>query len=164
MKKINGHAPKNRKNGKHTSPSLGPVNNLEEYLQPDWWRRIFNSMYLKTDADVVEDKTITAFELDMFTGILGLSKEQKILDLACGQGRHALELARRGYMYVSGLDRSHYLINKAKQISQTEGLQANFKEGDARRLPYPTDNFDVVMILGNSFGYFETIDVYLMNT
>jgi D-alanine-D-alanine ligase len=158
MKKINGHAPKNRKNGKHTSPSLGPVNNLEEYLQPDWWRRIFNSMYLKTDADVVEDKTITAFELDMFTGILGLSKEQKILDLACGQGRHALELARRGYMYVSGLDRSHYLINKAKQISQTEGLQANFKEGDARRLPYPTDNFDVVMILGNSFGYFETID------
>lgn len=158
MKKTNGQAPKNRKNGKHTSPSLGPVNNLEEYLQPDWWRRIFNSMYLKTDADVVEDKTITAFELDMFTGILGLSKEQKILDLACGQGRHALELARRGYMYVSGLDRSHYLINKAKQISQTEGLQANFKEGDARRLPYPTDNFDVVMILGNSFGYFETID------
>jgi len=32
-----------------------------------------------------------------------------------------------------------------------------FREGDARKLPYPADTFDVVMLLGNSFGYFETI-------
>lgn len=32
---------------------LGPVSTLEEYVQPDWWRRIFNSLYFKTDADVI---------------------------------------------------------------------------------------------------------------
>ncbi|MFW5656249.1 MAG: methyltransferase domain-containing protein [Bacteroidota bacterium] len=154
MKKHNG----SKKNGKSIIPSYGPVSNLEEFLQPDWWRRIFNSMYLKTDADVVEDRSITATELDMFSRILELSPEDKILDLACGQGRHVLELARRGYKNLFGLDRSHYLINKAKQINAAEGLPVTFREGDARKLPFPTDNFDVVMILGNSFGYFERID------
>ncbi len=149
---------KNGKNGKQFPSTFGPVQNLEDHLQPDWWRRIFNSMYLKTDADVVEDLKITSFELDIFDNILGLSKEMAILDLACGQGRHTLELARRGFKNIYGLDRSHYLINRAKQISLNEGLVANFKEGDARKLPYSTDSFDVVMILGNSFGYFESID------
>ncbi|MBN1387640.1 MAG: methyltransferase domain-containing protein [Bacteroidales bacterium] len=158
MRNTNGLINRNKRNNKLISPSLGPVSNLEEYLKPDWWRRIFNSMYLKTDADVVEDKSITAFELDMFTGILNLKKEQSILDLACGQGRHSLELARRGFNHVYGLDRSHYLINKARQANQNEGLPVIFREGDARKLTYPTDTFDVVMILGNSFGYFESVD------
>lgn len=115
-------------------------------------------MYLKTDADVVEDEKLTGFELDLFTKILGLKPDHVILDLACGQGRHSLGLARRDFTSVFGLDRSHYLINKAKQANQKEGLSVNFKEGDARKLPYPTDTFDVVMILGNSFGYFESVD------
>lgn len=149
---------KNGKNGKQKVQAIGPVQNLEDYLQPDWWRRIFNSMYLKTDADVVEDSKITAYELDLFTQILDLPTEATILDLACGQGRHTLELARRGYKNVFGLDRSHFLINKAKQINLNENLTASFKEGDARKLPYPTDSFDAVMILGNSFGYFESIN------
>lgn len=143
-----------KKNGK----ILGPVSNLEQHLQSDWWRRIFNSMYLKTDADVVEDKTITQNEVTLFTEILNPDKNSKILDLACGQGRHALEMARRGFTGVSGLDRSHYLIQRAKSIAATENLTISLKEGDARKLPYPTDTYDHIMILGNSFGYFESID------
>jgi len=115
-------------------------------------------MYLKTDADVVEDMQITSKEVDLFTEILGVEKNMVILDLACGQGRHSLELARRGYRNLNGLDRSHFLIRKAKNISTAEQLNVNFKEGDARKLPYPTDTFDVVMILGNSFGYFESTE------
>ncbi len=152
----NTHKPK--KNGHQPHPSLGPVKNLEDYLLPDWWQRIFNSMYLKTDADVVDDKSITSFEVDMFSDILKLSEDSSILDLACGQGRHILELARRGHKNVFGMDRSHYLIRKAKQTNATEKLNVNFKEGDARKLPYASDSFDVVMILGNSFGYFESIE------
>jgi len=139
-------------------PSHGPVKNLEDYLLPDWWQRIFNSMYLKTDSDVVDDNEITRFEVEMFSDILGLNENSSILDLACGQGRHVLELARRGYKNLYGMDRSHYLIRKAKHTSLTEKLSVNFKEGDARKLPYPNDTFDVVMILGNSFGYFESIE------
>jgi len=143
-----------KKNGK----VLGPVSNLEQHLQSDWWRRIFNSMYLKTDADVVEDKIITQSEVSLFTDILKPDKTSRILDLACGQGRHSIEMARRGFLNVSGLDRSHYLIQRAKGIAVTENLPINFKEGDARKLPYPTDTYDCIMILGNSFGYFESID------
>ncbi len=149
---------KNKKNGTQSKASLGPVKNLEDYLLPDWWQRIFNSMYLKTDADVVEDGEITRFEVDMFSDILDLREETVILDLACGQGRHVLELARQGYKNLYGMDRSHYLIRKAKQTSNSEKLQVSFKEGDARKLPYANDTFDVVMILGNSFGYFESIE------
>jgi D-alanine-D-alanine ligase len=145
-----------KKNGKNGHAILGPVDNLEMHLRPDWWRRIFNSMYLKTDADVVDDKQITRNEVELFTSILNVPKESAILDLACGQGRHSIELAQRGFTNVTGLDRSHYLIRKAKTSMQQEGLKISFKEGDARKLPFPADTFDVVMILGNSFGYFES--------
>ena len=137
---------------------LGPVPNLEEYVTPDWWNRIFNYLYLKTDSDVVEDKNITTSEVNLFSQILNLSPEQKILDLCCGQGRHTLELGRRGFKNLEGLDRSHYLIRKAKTSAKKEGLSIRFREGDARKIPSPPDAFDVVMLLGNSFGYFETIN------
>jgi len=136
---------------------LGPVLNLEEYVKPDWWRTIFNSLYLKTDADVVEDHNITKQEVDLFSGILKLSPEDNIIDLCCGQGRHSLELARRGFKYIDGIDRSHYLIQKAKAKAKRDGLNVKFREGDARKLSYPPDRFDVAILLGNSFGYFETI-------
>jgi len=135
---------------------LGRVLDLEEHVQSDWWRAIFNSMYLKTDGDVVDDQDITRKEVDLLFKILRLSPEEGILDLCCGQGRHSLELTRRGFQNVEGLDRSHYLIQKARTQAKEEGLVVKFREGDARKLPYPPDTFEVVLILGNSFGYFET--------
>jgi len=138
------------------SKFLGPVEDLESYVKADWWRQIFNANYLRTDGDVVEDPSITKREIDLFLQALAPSKDSVILDLCCGQGRHTLELARRGYQNLFGLDRSHYLINRAKSISKKEGLKVTFKEGDARKLPFPNDKFDYVMIPGNSFGYFES--------
>ncbi len=137
---------------KKRKTTIGPVSNLEEYVKPDWWRNIFNSIYLKTDADIINDRDITKKEIDFFTQILNLSNEDRILDLCCGHGRHSIELANRGYRNVEGLDRSHYLIQRAKKVCP----YIKFREGDARKLSYPPDTFDVVMILGNSFGYFET--------
>jgi len=145
-------------NPKPPPKTLGPVLNLEEHVRADWWRRIFNALYLKTDSDVVNDQLITANEIDLFTQTLNLSPDADILDLCCGQGRHTLELARRGFGNVQGLDRSHYLIHRARTTAKKESLSIKFREGDARKLPHATDRFDVVMILGNSFGYFETIE------
>ncbi|MEX2738237.1 MAG: methyltransferase domain-containing protein [Candidatus Wukongarchaeota archaeon] len=147
-----------RAKGEQKRKILGPVSDLEAHVSSDWWRRIFNAIYLKTDSDVVDDQNITKREVDLFSEILKLSPEDRILDLCCGQGRHSLELAKRDFQNVDGLDRSHYLIQKAKSIAKKEGLNVKFREGDARKLPYPSDTFDDVMILGNSFGYFETIE------
>jgi D-alanine-D-alanine ligase len=155
MKTMLGNKPKPPKN---PIPKSGPVENLEQHLRPDWWKRIFNAMYLKTDADIVEDRHITETEVSMFSDILQLRPHEKVLDMACGQGRHLLELARRGQQELYGIDRSRFLIQRARNRARNEGLTVNFKEGDVRKLPYPADTFDVVTILGNSFGYFESTD------
>jgi len=149
--------PKRREKLRQLRKVLGPVQDFEQHVSPDWWRKIFNSLYLKTDGDVVEDGEITRQEVNLFSEILNLSPEDKILDLCCGQGRHSLELTSRGFKYVEGLDRSHYLIQKAKGRAKKEGIEVKFREGDARKLTYQTDTFDIVIILGNSFGYFETM-------
>ncbi|WP_440951835.1 methyltransferase domain-containing protein [Methanococcoides sp. FTZ1] len=138
--------------------SLGPVSHLEEHVNPEWWKKIFNSLYLKTDSDLVEDISITRQEVETFSKVLDLKPDSHILDLCCGQGRHSLELSRRGFRNVNGFDRSHYLIQKARNSAKKEGLAIKFREGDARKTPYGPDAFDSVMVLGNSFGYFETLE------
>ena len=135
---------------------LGPVENLESYVKADWWKHLFNANYLRTDGDVVNDNAITQTEVDVFEKILDVDKNVAMLDLCCGQGRHVMEFARRGFNGAQGFDRSHYLISRARAQAKKEGLSASFKEGDARKLPYKTNQFDVVTILGNSFGYFES--------
>lgn len=152
-----GKPPSRLRNPKSSVKVLGPVSRLEEHVHPNWWRRIFNSLYLKTDADVVDDLLITREEVSLFLDILNPSPDDRILDLCCGQGRHSLEFARRNYKNVEGLDRSHYLVERARSNAEKDALNVRFREGDARKLPYPTDSFDVVMILGNSFGYFESL-------
>jgi len=135
---------------------LGPVESLESYVKADWWRELFNANYLRTDGDLVADNDITRNEIDICTSILNPEKTDVILDLCCGQGRHSLELARRGFVQIYGLDRSHYLITRARKNNRAEGFSIHLREGDARLLPYAADTFDYIIILGNSFGYFES--------
>jgi len=136
--------------------SLGRVRDLEAHVPADWWNRIFGALYLKTDADVVDDADLTRADVDRVAELLKPGAEDRILDLCCGQGRHTLELARRGFKGTEGIDRSHFLIQRARRAARGEGLSTRFREGDARRLPYATDTFDHVVVMGNSFGYFET--------
>ena len=135
--------------------TLGPVSDLERHLPSDWWRTLFNSLYLETDGDVIENDRNTAEEVDLLIRSVGLQRNDRILDLCCGQGRHSLELARRGFTRVTGLDRSRYLIRLARKRAKQRGFQASFHEGDARRFRLGDTEFHCVCILGNSFGYFE---------
>lgn len=139
------------------SRSLGPIKDLEKYVQRDWWKHIFDSIYLMTDGDVVNDPEITKEEVDIIIQALELKPHHRILDLCCGHGRHALELARRSFKNVEGLDISKHLISLARKTASEEGLDVKFTEGDARHLPYPNDYFDAVVIMGNSFGYFDDV-------
>lgn len=139
----------------NTPRTFGPVSDLEQHLPSDWWRSLFNSLYLKTDGDVVENHQNTVQEIDYIEEITDLKRDDFILDLCCGQGRHSLELARRGYQHVTGIDRSRYLIRLARKRAGTENLDVVFHEGDARRFQSPMRFFDYVILMGNSFGYFE---------
>ncbi len=145
------------KKPKRPSPRscLGPVADLEQHLPAEWWRKLFNALYVKTDGDVVENNENTRREVDFIVAAAAIQPHSQILDLCCGQGRHCLELARRGFKNVTGVDRSRYLIRLAKKRAQNEGLQVVFKEGDARNPRLPESSFDCVAIMGNSFGYFS---------
>jgi D-alanine-D-alanine ligase len=134
---------------------LGPVADLESHLPAEWWRKLFNALYVKTDGDVVENAENTRREVDFIVTAAAIQPHSNILDLCCGQGRHCLELARRGFKHVMGVDRSRYLIRLAKKRAQTEGLGVAFKEGDARNPRLMESSFDCVAIMGNSFGYFS---------
>ena len=134
---------------------LGPVADLESHLPAEWWRKLFNALYVKTDGDVVENSENTRREVDFIVSAAAIQSHSQILDLCCGQGRHCLELARRGFKNVMGVDRSRYLIRLAKKRAQNESLQVVFKEGDARNPKLAENSFDCVAIMGNSFGYFS---------
>lgn len=135
--------------------TFGPVSDLERHLPSDWWRTLFNSLYLKTDGDVVENPENTKQEVDLVIQAAALEPNDKILDLCCGQGRHALELARRGFHYVTGVDRSRYLIRLARKRNKQEKLSVILHEGDARKFTPPSSPFHCILLMGNSFGYFE---------
>src|SRR5216684_7885304 len=125
-------ARKAAKNGA-AARTLGPVSDLERHLPSDWWRTLFNSLYLETDGDIIENDRNTADEVELLIGSIGLERNDRILDLCCGQGRHSLELAQRGFSQVTGLDRSRYLIRLARKRARQRDLPVSFHECDARR-------------------------------
>jgi D-alanine-D-alanine ligase len=135
---------------------LGPVADLEAHLPQDWWRELFDSLYLMTDGDVVENDLNTQREVDALIEATGIAPADRVLDLCCGQGRHVIELARRGFTHITGIDRSRYLVRLARRRAQEANVTATFLEGDARKLRVPEASQDCVTILGNSFGYFAT--------
>jgi len=96
----------------------------------------------------------TIKQVDFIEKVLKLNKKMKILDLACGWGRHAIELGKRGYK-VTGLDLNPLYLKVAKKESTKLKLTIDWVEGDIRKLPFKDDSFDVVYCLSNSFGYFQ---------
>lgn len=71
---------------------------------------------------------------------------QRLLDIGCGAGQSAIPAARSG-SYVTGVDIAENLIEHARQRAESEGLEAHFDVGDAERLPYDDDSFDVVITM-----------------
>ncbi|MBN2737076.1 MAG: class I SAM-dependent methyltransferase [Spirochaetales bacterium] len=85
--------------------------------------------------------------------LTGINAPAQVLDMPCGPGRHALELASRGYP-VTGVDRTKHYLDEAKYKAAEENLEIEWVHDDMRdfhRLNY----FDMVINLYTSFGYFE---------
>src|SRR5262249_6647457 len=84
---------------------------------------------------------------------LGVEKGAVILDLACGGGQHAVELASRGYSVV-GYDLSLAMLARAADEAQDRGQKLNFLQGDMREMAFE-EMFDGVYCWSTSFGYFD---------
>ncbi|MFH1487694.1 MAG: methyltransferase domain-containing protein [Pseudomonadota bacterium] len=128
---------------------------MREKIDPDWWKKIFDQVYLITDARSVCDLDLTCREIDFLIEVLDLNESWAILDLCGGQGRHSLELSRRGFFDVTVLDFSRVLIELGTEAARKEGLKTRFIRGDARNTGLPGDKYKVIIIMASSFGYFE---------
>jgi SAM-dependent methyltransferase len=78
-----------------------------------------------------------------------IQRGDQVLDVACGTGVVAVTAARRGAA-VTGLDLTPQLLDVARDNAQIAGVVVNWHEGDAENLPFPADNFDVVV---SQFGH-----------
>lgn len=97
----------------------------------------------------------TVNEVDFIIKTLGLTGNEKILDLACGYGRHSLEFAKRGYKVV-GVDITQCYVDDAEKNAKEQGLDAVFYESDIRDVNYENE-FDVVLNLADgAIGYLES--------
>ena len=123
-------------------------------VNANWWKEIFDDTYLMTDARSVCDADLTAKEVDFIESALNLDKSAPILDLCGGQGRHAIELSKRGFSDVKVLDYSDYLIRAGKLQAEKQKLNTEFIQGDARDTDFTSDSFETVIVMGGSFGYF----------
>ena len=123
-------------------------------VEHDWWKTLFDEVYLVTDAPFVCNPTLTKREVDVVEHVLGLQPAARILDVCGGQGRHALELARRGYQHLTVLDYSDFLLDRGRWEAAATGVNVTFCQGDARDMPLPAAAFDVVLLMGNSFNCF----------
>jgi D-alanine-D-alanine ligase len=121
----------------------------------DWWKTIFDEIYLLTDARTVCNEELTKKEVDFITTFLDPGKDSAILDLCGGQGRHSLELAKRGFKDLTVLDYSGFLLEIGRKKSIEEELTIQFIQSDARFTSLPDGRFNYIILMASSFGYFE---------
>ena len=130
-------------------------------VNPDWWKTLFDDVYLTTDARSVCNDDLTRREVDVFCELVPFRKTDRILDLCGGHGRHSLELCRRGFACCTVFDYSDKLLERGRQGASEKHYAVSFVQGDARGTGLADGSFDRVMILGNSLGYVPDVEADL---
>jgi SAM-dependent methyltransferase len=121
-------------------------------MSTNWWEDFFHGIALDFwRAAVTEEQTRA--EADFIQKQLQLDAGAKILDVPCGNGRIALELAARGFD-LTGVDIASEFIAEAKTKSVERDLRIDWHKRDMRDLPW-TAEFDGSFCFGNSFGYLD---------
>jgi SAM-dependent methyltransferase len=116
-----------------------------------WFEEIFDEDYLRTLPFLTPQATQA--EALFVAEALGVEPGTRLLDVGCGYGRHAMELAARGYQIVA-LDLSLPLLLRGADEAQRRGLNINFIHGDMRDLVFESQ-FDGIYCLFSTFGYFD---------
>ena len=124
----------------------------------EWFHKLYEGRDFFADREEEKayrgkQRDLTHPEAKALCRLLGLKPGSKILDLYCGNGRHAVELAQKGFKVV-GIDISFSRISFARNWARDEGAGATFLIGDAQALPL-RQTFEAVLILGGSFTHWQ---------
>jgi SAM-dependent methyltransferase len=115
-------------------------------------RTFFDGIYQEVWRKMIP-AALTPAEVDFIEDVCGLQKGQPVLDLMCGYGRHALELAHRGYP-VTAIDSSEGYIQEVQEQAAAASLPVQAHIGDAAALQIDS-TFGAAICMGNSFSFFD---------
>ncbi len=118
-----------------------------------WYEVLFENYSSKYDTEPFTQGTIG--ECDFLESELSGNKGAQILDVGCGTGRHAIEMAKRGYR-VTGIDLSESMLKRAKEKAAEAGVSVDFRQGDARNLDFNNEFDLVIMLCEGAFPLMET--------
>ena len=93
-------------------------------------------------------------QVDFIVQAMALHPGARVLDLCCGQGRHLIDLVRRGFDVV-GVDYSEYMLDKCREAAAREGIEPQLMRVDMRGIAFNAE-FDAVINVFTSFGYLES--------
>jgi len=116
-----------------------------------WWAEMFEGDLIRTLDN--PRKLDVEKETSFIEQCLRLPKGSRVLDLACGNGVHAVELSSRGFQVV-GVDYSDKMLDLARSYNNQRGASVSFIQGDMRKLNLE-GVFDGIYCWSSSFGYFD---------
>ncbi len=116
-----------------------------------WFEEIFDEDYLHTLPFMTPHQTER--EVAFLLEALELPTGGRVLDIGCGYGRHAMEMASRGYRTV-GLDLSLPLLIRATDAARHRSVNVDFVHGDMRDMSFDGE-FDGAYCFFTTFGYFD---------
>jgi len=116
----------------------------------------FNGHYKDIWKSIIPAE-LTTKEVDFILSYFGLKKGDKVLDMMCGYGRHAIALARKG-ISVTAVDNLDDYIKEIDKIANDEHIPVKSVKADI--LHYETgETYDLVLCMGNSLNFFDANDV-----
>jgi 2-polyprenyl-3-methyl-5-hydroxy-6-metoxy-1,4-benzoquinol methylase len=127
---------------------------MTDHMKTNWYEDFFHGVANDLWRKCVSPEQ-TRVEADFLEKTLGSKK--RLLDVPCGNGRHTLELARRGCR-VTGVDLSAEFVQEAKAGAAAAGVDAEFVRCDMKQLSWKSE-FDGAFCFGNSFGYLIHADM-----
>jgi len=120
---------------------------MDEWFQDElFWAHTYPFMFSEDRMRIGEEQVEKALLLADFNG-------DKVLDLCCGPGRHAINLAKLG-LKVTGVDKSAFLLEKAQENATKADVDVDWIKDDMRSYIRP-GYYDLVINIFTSFGYFE---------
>lgn len=120
--------------------------------QPEWPIAFFDDDYLCLYRPMFTEAS-TRDEVEFIRSALGLTPGARVLDLACGVGRHAIEMAAAGHR-VTGVDFNERYLAIAEKDAAARGVAVRWTRSDMRELPFEGE-FEGVYSYFTSFGYFS---------
>jgi len=118
----------------------------------DWWQKFYVGTWQDIHSSFrTQERNI--LEGSFIVDVLKIKPPDRILDVPCGEGRLAIELASRGYK-VTGIDFNKHFLKIAKDNAVKKGLDIDWRQRDMRDIPWK-NKFDAVICMWASFGYFD---------